>query len=104
MQVLINNAGIHEDVVFPGMSPEQWQRVIDVSVNGFYNVTQPLVLPMIRTRFGRIINISSVAALLGNRGQVNYAAAKGRGQCRYQGLGARGWRAAVSRSMPSRRA
>ena len=77
VQVLVNNAGIHEDAVFPGMSREQWQRVIDVSVNGFYNVTQPLLLPMIRTRFGRIINMSSVSALLGNRGQVNYAAAKG---------------------------
>ncbi len=77
VQVLVNNAGIHEDAVFPGMSKAQWHRVIDVSVNGFYNVTQPLVLPMIRTRWGRIINISSVAALTGNRGQVNYAAAKG---------------------------
>jgi 3-oxoacyl-[acyl-carrier protein] reductase len=77
IQVLVNNAGIHDDAVFPGMSPQQWQRVIDVSVNGFYNVTQPLMLPMIRTRWGRIVNISSVSALLGNRGQVNYAAAKG---------------------------
>jgi 3-oxoacyl-[acyl-carrier protein] reductase len=77
IQVLVNNAGIHEDVVFPGMNPGQWQRVIDVSVNGFYNVTQPLMLPMIRTRWGRIISISSVSALMGNRGQVNYAAAKG---------------------------
>ncbi len=77
IQVLVNNAGIHEDAVFPGMSPEQWRRVIDVSVNGFYNVTQPLMLPMIRTRWGRIISISSVSALIGNRGQVNYAAAKG---------------------------
>jgi 3-oxoacyl-[acyl-carrier protein] reductase len=77
VQVLVNNAGIHEDAVFPGMSRDQWQRVIDVSVNGFYNVTQPLLLPMIRTRYGRIINISSISALLGNRGQVNYAAAKG---------------------------
>jgi 3-oxoacyl-[acyl-carrier protein] reductase len=77
IQVLVNNAGIHDDAVFPGMSPEQWQRVIDVSVNGFYNVTQPLMLPMIRTRWGRIISISSVSALMGNRGQVNYAAAKG---------------------------
>ena len=77
IQVLVNNAGIHDDAVFPGMSPLQWQRVIDVSVNGFYNVTQPLMLPMIRSRWGRIINISSVSALLGNRGQVNYAAAKG---------------------------
>jgi 3-oxoacyl-[acyl-carrier protein] reductase len=56
---------------------EQWHRVIDVSLHGFFNVTQPLMLPMIRTRWGRVINISSVAALSGNRGQVNYAAAKG---------------------------
>jgi 3-oxoacyl-[acyl-carrier protein] reductase len=77
VQVLVNNAGIHDDAVFPGMSPAQWHRVIDVSVHGFYNVTQPLMLPMIRTRWGRVINISSVTALAGNRGQVNYAAAKG---------------------------
>jgi 3-oxoacyl-[acyl-carrier protein] reductase len=77
VQVLVNNAGIHDDAVFPGMSPAQWSRVIDLSVNGFYNVTQPLMLPMIRTRWGRIINLSSVAALIGNRCQVNYAAAKG---------------------------
>jgi 3-oxoacyl-[acyl-carrier protein] reductase len=74
---LVNNAGVHDDAVLPGMSPQQWHRVIDVTVNGFYNVTQPLMLPMIRTRWGRIISITSVAALLGNRGQVNYAAAKG---------------------------
>jgi 3-oxoacyl-[acyl-carrier protein] reductase len=77
IQVLVNNAGIHDDAVFPGMTPQQWHSVIDLSVNGFYNVTQPLTLPMIRTRWGRIINISSVSGLLGNRGQVNYAAAKG---------------------------
>src|SRR5882762_4873953 len=77
IQVLVNNAGIHDDAVFPGMSPGQWHRVVDLSINGFYNVTQPLMLPMIRTRWGRIISITSVAALLGNRGQVNYAAAKG---------------------------
>jgi 3-oxoacyl-[acyl-carrier protein] reductase len=77
IQILVNNAGVHDDAVFPGMSPQQWHRVIDVSINGFYNVTQPLMLPMIRTRWGRIISISSVTALLGNRGQVNYAAAKG---------------------------
>jgi 3-oxoacyl-[acyl-carrier protein] reductase len=59
------------------MTPAQWHRVIDLSVNGFYNVTQPLLLPMIRTRWGRVISISSVTALTGNRGQVNYAAAKG---------------------------
>jgi len=77
VQILVNNAGIHDDAVFPGMSPVQWHRVIDLSVNGFYNVTQPLMLPMIRTRWGRVINISSVTAIAGNRGQVNYAAAKG---------------------------
>ncbi len=77
IQILINNAGIHEDVVFPGMRAEQWQRVMDVSVNGFFNVTQPLMMPMIRSRWGRIINLSSIAALTGNPGQVNYAAAKG---------------------------
>jgi 3-oxoacyl-[acyl-carrier protein] reductase len=77
IQILVNNAAIHDDAAFPGMSGSQWQRVIDVSLNGFYNVTQPLMLPMIRTRWGRVINISSVASLIGNRGQVNYAAAKG---------------------------
>jgi len=77
VQVLVNNAGIHDDAAFPGMSPDQWHRVIDLSLNGFYNVTQPLMLPMIRTRWGRIVNISSITAIAGNRGQVNYAAAKG---------------------------
>ncbi len=77
IQVLVNNAGIHDDAVFPGMRPEQWQRVIDVSLNGFFNVTQPLALPMIRTRWGRIVTVSSIAAITGNRGQANYAAAKG---------------------------
>jgi 3-oxoacyl-[acyl-carrier protein] reductase len=77
IQILVNNAGIHDDVVFPGMSAEQWHRVMDVSVNGFFNVTRPLMMPMIRSRWGRIINVSSIAALTGNAGQVNYAAAKG---------------------------
>jgi 3-oxoacyl-[acyl-carrier protein] reductase len=77
IQILVNNAGIHADAVFPGMSGEQWDRVLDVSLNGFYNVTQPLTMPMLRTRWGRIVNISSVAAIAGNRGQVNYSAAKG---------------------------
>jgi 3-oxoacyl-[acyl-carrier protein] reductase len=77
IQVVVNNAGIHADAAFPGMSAEQWQRVIDVSVNGFFNVTQPLTLPMVRTRWGRIIAITSVTAGIGNRGQTNYAAAKG---------------------------
>ena len=77
IQVLVNNAGVHDDAVLPGMSAEQWHRVIDVSVNGFFNVTRPLLMPMIRTRWGRIVNVSSIAALIGNKGQVNYAAAKG---------------------------
>jgi 3-oxoacyl-[acyl-carrier protein] reductase len=77
VQVLVNNAGTHDDAAFPALSAAQWQGVIDVSLNGFFNVTQPLTMPMIRTRFGRIVNISSVASLTGNRGQVNYAAAKG---------------------------
>ena len=77
VQIIVNNAGIHDDAVFPGMKAAQWHRVIDVSLNGFFRVTQPLLLPMLRTRWGRILNISSVAALAGNRGQVNYAAAKG---------------------------
>lgn len=77
IQILVNNAGIHDDAVFPGMSGEQWDRVLDVSLNGFFNVTQPLTMPMLRTRWGRIISISSVAAVAGNRGQVNYSAAKG---------------------------
>lgn len=76
IQILVNNAGFHDDAVMPGMSPGQWSGVIDVTLNGFYNVTQPLLLPMIGTRWGRIVNISSVSALVGNRGQVNYAAAK----------------------------
>jgi 3-oxoacyl-[acyl-carrier protein] reductase len=76
IQVLINNAGIHDDAVMAGMRREQWTRVIDVSLNGFFNVTQPLLMPMIGTRWGRIVNLSSVAAVTGNRGQTNYAAAK----------------------------
>jgi 3-oxoacyl-[acyl-carrier protein] reductase len=77
VQVLVNNAGIHDDAPFPGMRRDQWDRVIDVSLNGFYNVTRPLVMPMARTRWGRIISITSVTAQIGNRGQANYAAAKG---------------------------
>jgi len=76
IQILVNNAGIHDDAPLAGMSREQWQRVIDVSLNGFFNVTQPLLMPMMRTRWGRIISLSSVAGVMGNRGQANYAAAK----------------------------
>ena len=73
----MNNAGIHDDAVFPGMSAAQWHGVLDVSLHGFFNVTQPLTMPMMRSRWGRIVNVTSVAGLTGNRGQVNYAAAKG---------------------------
>ena len=77
IQIVINNAGIHDDAVFPGMRAQQWQRVLDTNLDGFFNVTQPLSMPMIRTRWGRIVNVSSVAGIMGNKGQVNYAAAKG---------------------------
>jgi 3-oxoacyl-[acyl-carrier protein] reductase len=77
VQIVVNNAGVHDDAAFPALREEQWSRVLDVSLNGFFNVTQPLVMPMVRTRWGRIVNLSSVAAIAGNRGQVNYAAAKG---------------------------
>jgi 3-oxoacyl-[acyl-carrier protein] reductase len=76
IQILVNSAGVHDDAVMPGMTRAQWSSVVDVSLNGFFNVTQPLLLPMIRTRWGRIVSLSSVSAILGNRGQVNYAAAK----------------------------
>ncbi|HVG01465.1 MAG TPA: 3-oxoacyl-ACP reductase FabG [Nitrospira sp.] len=76
IQVLVNNAGIYDDAPMAGMTPDQWHRVIDVSLNGFFNVTQPLLLPMIRTRWGRIVTITSISGVMGNRGQVNYAAAK----------------------------
>ena len=76
VQILVNNAGIYDDAPLAGMRGNQWDQVIDVSLNGFYNVTHPLLLPMIRTRWGRIINVSSIAAVIGNRGQTNYAAAK----------------------------
>jgi 3-oxoacyl-[acyl-carrier protein] reductase len=76
IQGLVHNAGIHDDAPLAGMSEKQWHSVIDVSLHGFYHLVRPLLLPMIRTRWGRIVSVSSVAALLGNRGQANYAAAK----------------------------
>ncbi|GAB3736759.1 3-oxoacyl-ACP reductase FabG [Luteimonas pelagia] len=76
VQVLVNNAGLHDDAPLAGMTPEQWHRVVDVSLHGFFHVTRPLLLPMARTRWGRVVSVSSVAAVLGNRGQANYAAAK----------------------------
>jgi len=76
VQVLVNNAGIYDDATMAGMLPEQWDRVIQITLNGFFNVTHPLLLPMIRSRWGRIISISSITGVAGNRGQTNYAAAK----------------------------
>lgn len=76
IQVLVHNAGITADAPMAGMSDAQWSSVLGVSLNGFFNVARPLLLPMLRTRWGRIVAITSVAGLLGNRGQANYAAAK----------------------------
>ncbi len=76
LDILVHNAGIADDAAFPGMDESQWKRVINTDLNGFFHVTRPLVMPMIRQRWGRIVSISSVAALHGNRGQTNYAAAK----------------------------
>lgn len=94
IQILVNNAGIHDDAVMAGMRGEQWDTVLDVNLNGFFNVTQPLLLPMIRTRWGRIINIASVAGVMGNRGQANYAASKagliGASKSMAQEMGSRG--------------
>ncbi len=74
--VIVNNAGVVADAPFPAMERDAWDRVLRTTLDGFYNVTRPLVMPMVRKRWGRIIGIASVSALLGNRGQVNYAAAK----------------------------
>ncbi len=75
--VLVNNAGIARDASFPSLSYEDWEDVTRTTLDGFYNVTHPLVMPMIRARRGgRIINISSVSGVVGNRGQTNYSAAK----------------------------
>ena len=73
---MVHNAGTHDDVPMAGMSAAQWRGVVDVSLGGFYATIQPLLLPMMATRWGRIVAVSSVSALMGNRGQVNYAAAK----------------------------
>jgi len=74
---VVCNAGIAKDTAFPAMEDEQWDSVIHTNLDGFYNVLKPLVMPMIRLRQGgRIITMSSVSGLVGNRGQVNYSAAK----------------------------
>jgi 3-oxoacyl-[acyl-carrier protein] reductase len=74
--VVVNNAGVIQDAAFPAMERGAWETVTRTTLDGFYNVTQPLVMPMVRRRWGRIINITSVTGLMGNRGQSNYAAAK----------------------------
>ncbi len=74
--VVVNNAGIVRDNAFPAMPPEDWTAVTRTSLDGFFNVTRPLVMPMVRQRWGRIISIASISGTLGNRGQTNYAAAK----------------------------
>jgi 3-oxoacyl-[acyl-carrier protein] reductase len=76
IDIVVNNAGVAADAPFPGISSEDWHRVVDTTLDGFYHVTQPLVMPMVRRKWGRIINIASVAGVIGNRGQVNYSAAK----------------------------
>lgn len=75
---IVSNAGIARDAAFPGMTDEDWDQVIDTNLNGFYNVVRPCVMEMIRRRKpGRIVTMSSVSGVAGNRGQVNYSASKG---------------------------
>lgn len=77
ISVLVNNAGVCRDALLPVLKLDQWQLVTRTTLDGFYNVTKPLVMPMVRRRFGRIINITSIAGVTGNPGQTNYSAAKG---------------------------
>lgn len=74
---IVVNAGITDDVTFAGMTPESWDRVLRTNLDSFYNVVQPLVMPIVKTRRGgRIVAVSSISGVMGNRGQVNYSAAK----------------------------
>ncbi len=73
---VVTNAGVCADTAFPAMTDEYWDKVIDTNLNGFYNVIHPIVMPMCRKRKGRIITMSSVSGVIGNRGQVNYSASK----------------------------
>ncbi len=76
ISVIVNNAGVVRDAPLPAMSPDAWNDVIQTTLGGFYNVTKPLLMQMVQKRWGRIINMSSISAIKGNRGQSNYAAAK----------------------------
>ena len=77
IEVLVNNAGIRRDNLMLWMEQDEWSRVLDISLNGFINVTQPLLKNMLLKRFGRIINIVSLSGIKGMPGQTNYSAAKG---------------------------
>ncbi|HEX4382397.1 MAG TPA: 3-oxoacyl-ACP reductase FabG [Myxococcales bacterium] len=74
--IVVNNAGIARDAAFPSLEQDDWSAVLSTTLDGFYNVTRPLVMPMVRRKWGRIINLSSVSGIAGQRGQVNYSAAK----------------------------
>jgi 3-oxoacyl-[acyl-carrier protein] reductase len=74
--ILVNNAGIARDAPFPSLDDAAWESVTRTTLDGFFHVTRPLVMPMVRRRWGRIVNIASVSGVIGNRGQVNYSAAK----------------------------
>ena len=76
IDILVNNAGVTEDDLFIRMKPEQWANVIRTNLDSAFHITQEVTKKMIRARWGRIINISSVVGLMGNAGQVNYAASK----------------------------
>lgn len=73
---VVVNAGITADNPFPAMEDDEWDRVINTNLNGFYNTLRPLILPMIQNRKGRIVALTSVSGLTGNRGQINYSASK----------------------------
>ncbi|HLV13875.1 MAG TPA: 3-oxoacyl-ACP reductase FabG [Xanthomarina sp.] len=77
IEVIVNNAGITKDGLFMWMPHSDWQDVINTSLNGFFNVTNHLIQKMLRNRYGRIINVSSVSGVKGTAGQTNYSAAKG---------------------------
>ena len=76
IHILVNNAGITQDNLFMRMKPEQWSKVIDVNLNGVFNVTKAVIRSMVKQRSGKIINISSVVGFSGNPGQVNYSSTK----------------------------